>query len=29
VDEIRQVMIDLGMSAKRLDRWPFNRGVTA
>jgi O-antigen/teichoic acid export membrane protein len=29
VGEIRQVMIDLGISAKRLDRWPFNRGVAA
>jgi O-antigen/teichoic acid export membrane protein len=27
VGEIRQVMIDLGISAHRLDRWPFNRGI--
>jgi hypothetical protein len=27
VGEIRQVMLDLGISAQRLDRWPFNRGI--
>ncbi len=25
--EIRQVLIDLGISAQRLDRWPFNRAT--